>query len=85
MREWRGIEAVIRARLFLLAAAGLAAAGGCAALPERPVRPAARALLPKGLKAVAGAEYAPLEALAPGSREAQERQKKAAEELGLCF
>ena len=35
------------------------------------------------LVAVSGAEYPPLEGLAPGSREARERQKQAVEDLGL--
>ncbi len=54
--------------------------GGCR-LGRPP--PARRLDLPKGLKAVAGAQYAPLDGLAPDSKEAQERQKRAVEELGL--
>ncbi len=47
------------------------------------LKPAPRVHLPDSMKVVSGARYASLEGLAPGSREAQERQREAAKSLGL--
>jgi formylglycine-generating enzyme required for sulfatase activity/predicted Ser/Thr protein kinase len=44
---------------------------------------AKRLALPSGLIEVSNAQYAPLEGLAPGSAEAQDRQRQAVEQLGL--
>ena len=51
--------------------------------PVVPDVKSAQRQLPPDLVAVPDAEYAPLDGLADGSREAQERQKQAVEDLGL--